>query len=163
LDDISTSSLILVETSPLISFLNIDRFNLLGVLKTPLACTDFVRAEVLQSQKKLNETWASGFLSEVPVETPQHLLEVEKLYERGLGRGEASSIVIAQAEGYDLLIDDKQAKKIATARGVKIISTAEIIMLNIQLGNIMLKEVDGFIEQWKAISEFPISAKNFVD
>lgn len=82
---------------------------------------------------------------------------VEKLYERGLGRGEASSIVIAQAEGYDLLIDDKQAKKIATARGVKIISTAEIIMLNIQLGNIMLKEIDGFIEQWQAISEFPNS------
>jgi predicted nucleic acid-binding protein len=163
LDDISTSSLILVETSPLISFLNIDRFNLLGVLKTPLACTDFVRAEVLRSQKKLNATWASGFLSEVPVENPQHLLEVEKLYERGLGRGEASSIVIAQAEGYDLLIDDKQAKKIATARGVKIISTAEIIMLNIQLGNIMLKEVDGFIEQWTAIGEFSISAKTFVD
>lgn len=57
--------------------------------------------------KKINETWASGFLSEVPVETPQHLLEVEKLSERGLGRGEASSIVIAQAEGYDLRIDDK--------------------------------------------------------
>jgi predicted nucleic acid-binding protein len=163
LDDLSTASLILVEASPLISFLKIDRFDLLQVLETPLACTDFVRAEIQRPREELDKILASGLLAEIPLEIPQHLLEVENLYERGLGRGEASSIVLAQAEGYGLVMDDKRAQKVAKARDVKVITTAEVIVLNIQRGNITLNEADGFIEQWKVLGEFPVSAKTFAD
>jgi predicted nucleic acid-binding protein len=106
---------------------------------------------------------ASGLFKEIPLENPQHLLEVEKLYERGLGRGEASSIVLAQAEGYGLVMDNKRAKKVAEARNVKILSTADVAVLNIQRGNTTLIEADGFIEQWKTLDEFPISVKTFAD
>jgi predicted nucleic acid-binding protein len=160
LDDLSTASLILVEASPLISFLKIDRFDLLEILETPLACTDFVRAEIQRPREKLEEILASGLLVEIPLETPQHLLDVEKLYERGFGRGEASSIVLAQAEGYGLVMDDK---KVAIVRNIKVITTAEVIVLNIQRSNITLNEADGFIDQWKVLGEFPVSAKTFAD
>jgi predicted nucleic acid-binding protein len=163
LDNISTASLTLVEASPLISFLKIDRFDLLEVFQTPLACTDFVRAEIQRPRDKLDAILKSGLLIEIPLATPQHLLEVEKLYERGLGRGEASSIVLAQAEGYGLVMDDKRAKKVATARNIKSTTTAEVIVLNIQRGNITLNEADGFIEQWNVLGEFPVSAKTFAD
>ena len=163
MDDISTAPLILVEASPLISFLKLDRFDLLEILDKPLACTDFVRAEIQRPREKLGKILASGLLKEIPLENPQHLLEVEKLYARGLGRGESSSIVLAQAEGYGLVMDDKRAQKVAKAYNVKVISTAEVVLLNIQRGNITLVEADGFIAQWKTLGEFPVSAKTFAD
>jgi predicted nucleic acid-binding protein len=164
LDDISTAPLLLVDASPLISFLKLNRFDLLEILDKPLACTDFVRAEIQRSREKLDEVLASGLLKEIPLENPQHLLEVEKLYEkRGLGRGESSSIVLAQAEGYGLVMDDKRAKKVAKACNVKVLSTAEVVVLNIQRGNTTLIEADGFIDQWKILGEFPVSVKTFAD
>jgi predicted nucleic acid-binding protein len=163
LDDISTAPLLLVDASPLISFLKLDRFDLLEIQGKPLACTDFVRAEIQRSREKLDEVLASALLKEIPLENPQHLLEVEKLYERGLGRGEASSIVLAQAEGYGLVMDDKRAKKVAKACNVKVISTAEVVVLNIQRGKTTLIEADGFIGQWKTLGEFPVSVKTFAD
>jgi predicted nucleic acid-binding protein len=163
LDDISTAPLILVEASPLISFLKLDRFDLLEILNKPLACTDFVRAEIQRPREKLVEILASGLLKEIPLENPQHLLEVEKLYARGLGRGEASSIVLAQAEGYGLIMDDKRAKKVAEACNVNVVSTAEVVVLNIQYGNTTLIEADGFINQWTTLGEFPVFAKTFAD
>jgi predicted nucleic acid-binding protein len=122
-----------------------------------------VRSEIQRPREKLEEILTSGVLAEIPLDIPQHLLDVEKLYERGLGRGEASSIVLAQAEGYGLVMDDKRAQKVATARDVKFITTAEVIVLNIQRGNITLDEADGFIERWKMLGEFPVSAKTFAD
>jgi predicted nucleic acid-binding protein len=163
LDDLSTASLILVEASPLISFLKLDRCDLLGIFDKPLACTDFVRAEIRRPKEKLDTILMSGHLAEIPLQNPQHLLEVEKLYTRGLGRGEASSIVLAQAEGYGLIMDDKRAQKVAKACNVKVVPTAEVVVLNIQCGNISLVEADGFIEQWKTLGEFPVSAKTFAD
>ncbi|NJM74857.1 MAG: hypothetical protein HC852_02660 [Acaryochloridaceae cyanobacterium RU_4_10] len=163
MDNLATVPLILVEASPLISLLKLDRFDLLAIFGKPLACTDFVRAEIQRPREKLNEILANGLLQEIPLHNPQHLLEVEKLYARGLGRGEASSIVLSQAEGYGLVMDDKRAQKVAKACKVKFVSTADVVVLNIRHGNISLVEADGFIHQWKALGEFPVSAKTFAD
>jgi predicted nucleic acid-binding protein len=150
-----------VEASPLISFLKIDRFDLLEILDKPLVCTDFVRAEVKRPRERLDEILTIGRLNEIPLQDPSLLLEVETLYGRGLGRGEASSIVFAQSKGYGLIIDDKRARKIAVSRNVTLISTTEIVVLNIQKGNITLAEADGFIEAWKDLGEFPVVVKSF--
>jgi predicted nucleic acid-binding protein len=155
--------LILVEASPLISFLKLDRFDLLEVLEKPLACTDFVRTEIQRSREKLNEILTSGDLKEVPLENPHNLLEVEKMYDRGLGRGEASSIVLAEANGYGLIMDDKWAQKVAMDRKVTLFTTADVVVHNIQSYKITLAEADEFIVQWKALGEFPISVKTFAD
>jgi predicted nucleic acid-binding protein len=163
LDDTSTAPLILVEASPLISFLKLDRFDLIGILNKPLACTDFVQAEVHRPREKLDVILTSGLLKEIPLEEPQHLLAVEKLYERGLGRGEASSIVLAEAYGYGLVMDDKRAQKIAKDCNIKLVTTAEIMVLNIQSGSITLAEAEEFIDLWKTLGEFPVSVKTFAD
>ncbi len=163
MDNTSTMPLILVEASPLISFLKLDRFDLLEILEKPLACTDFVRTEIQRPREKLNEILISGDLKEVPLENPHHLLEVEKMYGKGLGRGEASSIILAAANGYGLIMDDKRAQKVAMARKVKLFTTADVVVRNIQSYKITLTEADEFIVQWKALGEFPISVKTFAD
>jgi predicted nucleic acid-binding protein len=155
--------LILVEASPLISFLKLNRFDLLEIIEKPLACTDFVQAEIKRPREKLDEVLGSGLLKEIPLEDPHHLLEIEQMYNRGLGRGEASSIVLAEANGYGLIMDDKRAKKVAIARNVNLFTTAEIVVLNIQSGRITLHEADEFIDQWKKLGEFPVSVRTFAD
>ena len=158
-----SGTFLLIDASPLISFLKLARFDLLEVLNAPLACTDFVRAEVQRPREALETLLASQKLQEIPLTDPALLLEVEQLYGQGLGRGEASSIVLAQQQGYGLIIDDKKARKEASKRQIILHSTAEIVVQNIQMGNLTLSEADGFIVTWRSLAEFPVSCRTFKD
>jgi len=150
-----------VDASPLISFLKIARFDLLEIVGKPLACTDFVAAEVKRPRQAFEEVIAQDRITEIPVTDPALLLEVEQLYERGLGRGEASSILLAEAHKCSLIIDDKNARKIAKKKKIPLHSTAEIIVQNIQSNVLTLDEADGFISEWLLLGEFPVSVKTF--
>lgn len=162
MEDFSEDSL-LVDASPLISFLKLARFDLLEVLGKPLACTDFVQAEVTKPRGELETLLTCKRLKEIAVTNPKLLLGVERLYEKGLGRGEASSIVIAQQRGYGLILDDKKARKFALERNITLYSTADIVIRNMQMGNITLAEADGFITTWHSLGEFPVTCKTFKD
>lgn len=160
MDDLS-HSIIIADASPLISFLKIQRFDLLSVFQKQLVCTDFVRSEVRQQKEDLDRLIARSLITEVRIELPEHLEIIEELYAQGLGRGEASSIVFAQATEGTLLIDDKRAVKTAFERGLAIISTAEIMLANIQQNRLSLEEADNFIGQWRAMGEFPVKVASF--
>ncbi|MEP1079371.1 hypothetical protein NDI52_28590 [Leptolyngbya sp. PL-A3] len=155
------SAYVLVDASPLISFLKIGRFDLLGIFNIPLACTDFVRAEVRRPRESLENLIISQQIKEIPLVDPTHLLEVEKLRAEGLGRGEASSIVLAQDHAYRLILDDKRARKKALKMNVTPYSTVDVIVCNIQARKLTLQEADSFIFEWKALGEFPVSCKSF--
>jgi hypothetical protein len=60
-------------------------------------------------------------------------------------------------------MDDKRARRVATTRKVKLFTTAEVVVLNIQHGRVTLAEADEFIELWKNMGEFPMSVKSFSD
>lgn len=154
---------LIVDASPLISFLKLGRFDLLEAIAKPLACTDFVRVEVNRPREELNNVLARGRITEIPLTDPLQLLEVEQLYEKGLGRGEASSIVLAQQQRYELLLDDKKARKLAAGRNISLYSTSDIIIHNIQMGQLTLAEADHFITVWQSMGEFPVSCKTFKD
>jgi predicted nucleic acid-binding protein len=158
-----SKDLLLIDASPLISFLKISRFDLLEVFNKPLACTDFVRAEVNRPREEFNNVLACGRVLEIPLTDPLQLLEIEQLYEKGLGRGEASSIILAQQGGYDLILDDKKARKLASERSIRLYSTADLIIHNIQLGHLTLAEADSFITTWQTLGEYPVSCKTFQD
>ena len=150
-----------IDASPLISFLKISRFDLLEVFNKPLACTDFVRVVVKRSREELETLLACKRIVEIPLTNPYQLLEVEQLYGKGLGRGEASSIVIAQQGGFELVIDDKKAIKLALERNVKLYSSADVVIQNIRIGHLTLAEADSFITTWRSLAEFPVSCKSF--
>ncbi|MEP1075184.1 hypothetical protein NDI52_07230 [Leptolyngbya sp. PL-A3] len=153
----------LVDAPPLISFSKIGKFDLLEILALPLACTDFVRAEVRRSREPLENLFAVQRLKEIALIDPAQLLEVEQLYGEGLGRGEASSIVLARHKGYSLILDAKRARKKAEARSVLLHSTAEIVIQNIRAGMLTMTEADTFIAQWQLLGEFPLSYKSFTE
>jgi predicted nucleic acid-binding protein len=157
------STLILVDASPLISFLKLARFDLLKIVNQPLACTDFVQAEVKRPKEQFETLLATGEIKQIPLVDPYHLLEVEQLYAKGLGRGEASSIILAQQYSYGLIMDDNHARKAAVERGIALYSTTEIVVWNIKAGIITLSEADVFIATWRSLGEFPVSCKTFRD
>lgn len=158
---IDSIAYILVDASPLISVLKLGRFDLLEILTTPLACTDFVQAEIKRPQEPLKMLLSENRLKEIPIVDPSMLLEVEQLYQQGLGRGEASSILLAHHHGYPLILDDKQARKKALLRQVVLYSTAEIIVRNIKAGVLTVAEADDFILQWRLLGEYPVSCTTF--
>lgn len=150
---------ILVDASPLISFLKLARFELLKVVNCPLACTDFVQAEVKRPREPFEVLLNNGEIREIPLTDPSHLHEVEHLYDKGLGRGEASSIILAEQHHYGLVMDDQDAREVATARGIMLYSTTEIVVWNIKAGNVTLAEADSFITTWRSLGEFFVSGR----
>lgn len=155
------STFIFVDASPLISFLKLGRFDLLQVVNSPLACTDFVRAEVKRPREPFEALLKTDEIREIPVVDPSHLREVEDLYDKGFGRGEASSIILAGQHHCRLIMDDQNAREVAAVRGITLYSTSEIVVWNIKTGNVTLPEADGFIPVWRSVGEFPISGTTF--
>ena len=127
------------------------------MLQKQLVCTDFVRSEVRQQKEDLDRLIARSLITEVRIELPEHLEIIEELYAQGLGRGEGSSIMLAQATEGTLLLDDKRARKLASNRGLVLTSTAEIMVANIQENICSLEEADQYIEQRRAMGDFPVS------
>ncbi|MBD2115171.1 MULTISPECIES: hypothetical protein [Cyanophyceae] len=157
----SEKTLLLADASPLISFLKIDRFDLLANLGRTIACTDFVKSEVLYPRSVFEELCQAGKIVEIAVTEPAHHKEVDALYQRGLGRGEASSIILAAGNGYELILDDKKACREALSRGIFLYSTADIVVWNIKQEKITLEEANGFIGLWRTLGEFPVRVKTF--
>lgn len=155
------STFILIDASPLISFLKLGRFDLLKVVNSPLACTDFVQAEVKRPREPFEALLKNGEIQEIPLANPSHLREVEDLYEKGLGRGEASSIILATQCHYGLVLDDQDARELAAARGITLYSTSEIVVWNIKSGNVTLSEADGLIAAWRSLGEFLVPGTTF--
>lgn len=150
-----------IDASPLISFFKIERFDLLEIIGTPLACTDFVAAEVIHPRKPLEKALIHKQIVEIPTVDLKVLKDVEHLYTQGLGRGEASSILAAKGHRCSLVLDDKKARKIASKKKISLFSTADIIVQNIKADVLTVSEADTFIAKWYSIGEFPVAVKTF--
>ena len=153
-----------VEASPLISFLKIDRFDILESLCRTLLCTDHVCNEVLQfrQRNRLEALFEAGQIREVALSDPMHLAEYARLTEESpLGPGEASSLLYAAYHGCKLVITDKKGIREAKRRGVTCITTEEVVVTAIRAGILTLIEADNLIETWKAMDEFPVTVTSF--
>lgn len=147
---------IVMDASPLIAFLKIARCDLLAIFQFQLLCTDFVRSEITKQKSEFDKLIVDKKLAVVSVDQIQHLQEIETLRSRGLGRGEASSIVVAQSNSYLLLMDDKAARKIASSKGITLLSTADVIVKNIKDGVLTIEEADMLLNHWRNVGEHPV-------
>lgn len=153
-----------VESSPLISFLKVDRFDILEALYPALLCTEHVSGEVVlfHQRERLLALLKNERLHEVSLTEPAHLAEFAHLTEESpLGPGEASSLVYAAHYGCRLVITDKKGIREAKKRGVICTTTQEVMVTAIQRGVISLADADALIDAWKALNEFPVTVSSF--
>lgn len=136
--------LIIIDASPLISVLKIERFDLYDVIPGPFICTEHVRGEISVpvQRERLETLLTHGKIREEQMVDPIDNLEMSRLRDTtALGRGEASAIVMAARMEASVVLDDKRARKAALRFKVKIISTADVVVANIRKGNLTVPEL----------------------
>ena len=153
-----------VEASPLISFLKVDRFDILESVCSNLLCTEHVTGEILlfRQQERLNKLFQEERIREVSLSDPMHLLEYAQLVEQTpLGPGEVSSVLYAAYHDCMLVITDKKGIREAKRRAVTYLTTQEVMVLAIRKGTLSLTEADALIVQWQLLNEFPVTITAF--
>lgn len=156
---------ILVETSPLISFLKVSRFDLLEQFVVPVCCTAEVVAEVLYfpQQGALEALLKAGKILSVDLQHPDDLVDFASLTTppNPYGPGEISSILYAARSGIDLIITDKRAIREARKRKVTVMSTQDVILKAIDSGKMSIQDADDLISLWVTLNDFPVEVKSF--
>ncbi len=127
--------IVVSDTSCITNLIQINQLDLLSKLYTTIIITPIVKQE-LQKFHGLTETNFSslGLLMQIPVNTAA----VNKLMQ-DLDAGESESIILAEEINADfLLVDERQATKIAKQRGLTTIGILGIILPAKQKNHISL-------------------------
>lgn len=158
--------MVLVDNTVISNFVKVNRLDLLQVFKEI-----FVTSDVLEEFKFGVKR---GVLPEVELEPSFKVLNLNEseveLYEslrRKLGKGEASSLVIAKNRGMKLLTDDLDARKTANILGIPVSGTIGVLMhcikkksLTLEEGNNILKDMvlKGYYSPIECLDEIDIDS-----
>ena len=158
---------ILVETSPLISFLKASRFDLLEILGKPLRCTAQVHEEIhyFPQRGMLEMLVAENRISVVDLEVIEDITEFDRLTKPPFpyGPGEVSSILYASRAQATLIITDNKGIREAKKRSVSIMTTQDVLLFAINQGHMTADEADDLLRLWETLNEFPVNVKSFKD
>ena len=154
-----------MDASPLVSCLKVGRFDLLEALSRPVVCVREVRAEILHfaQNQSIEPLIAAGRLAECALTGVNCLADYAALRgaRPGPGAGECASIIYAADVNAPLVVDDRSAANEAGHRWITCITTAEVVVLNIQRGRLTVAEADGLIRAWAALGEIITRAASF--
>lgn len=147
--------LIVADSSPLITLLNIGRFNLLGKLFTHIIVPSMVAEEVGRGEAS-DSVWftmqQSGFVRLVILPADQRLsvllLQIDP--------GESEAILLADQLKLPLLIDDKAGRKMASLMGLKITGLVGILGALKKQGEITSTEMPEILDALENV-EFRLS------
>jgi predicted nucleic acid-binding protein len=147
---------VVIDTSTLINFLRIDRFDILARLsKHRFLATDHVRAEVTAHYAaqlaRLEAALSSGDLVEISLTSPAEFSAFAAMQSlRVLGGGECSAIAAACVAMRPLAIDDIPARKKAAAFDptLRLLDTVDLMVEAIQAGVLTVAEADVIKEEW---------------
>jgi hypothetical protein len=147
--------LIVADSSPLITLLNIGRFNLLGKLFTHIIVPSMVAEEVGRGETS-DSVWftmqQSGFVRLVILPADQRLsvllLQIDP--------GESEAILLADQLKLPLLIDDKAGRKMASLMGLKITGLVGILGALKKQGEITSTEMPEILDALEKV-EFRLS------
>ena len=122
------NSIVISDSTTLISLLNIERFELLFKFSDTIMITPSVYNEVTiqKSAKRILDEYIS--LSKVVVNEVKNSKKVKELLIR-LDIGESESIVLAEEKNLPLIIDEKKGKKIALSFGLDAIGLIGILLV----------------------------------
>jgi predicted nucleic acid-binding protein len=160
---------VVVDTSVLINFLNVDRLDLFAAYsQCHFLVTGHVKREVTehypQQLSRLDAALASGALHEVVVDSLPELSTFADLSASGrLGLGECAAIATAKHRGLILAIDDKQARKAAhrLCKPHSVVDTTDLMVLFIKEGLLDIAQADAIKLAWQDQFRFRLTFTSF--
>jgi predicted nucleic acid-binding protein len=146
---------VISNSSPLINFAALGRFDLLQALYATIVIPQAVYNEVVvagQGQPHALTVSQAAWIRRESIHTP---IAVQTL--RHLGAGEAEAIVLAtETPGSLVILDDRQARLTAHALGVSVIGTLGILLIAKRKG--LLSFVAPEIDKLEAVVGFRITS-----
>ena len=151
------NSLIISDSTTLISLINIERFELLFKFSDNIIVTPAVYDEVTvqKSAKRILDKYIS--LCKVSIVDVNNTKKVKELLIR-LDIGESESIVLAEEKNLPLIIDEKRGKKIALSFGLKAIGLIGILLIYKKKGYLSSDEIIEIVDELREV-EFRVSEK----
>ena len=145
------NSIIISDSTTLISLINIERFELLFKFSDTIIVTPSVYSEVTaqKSAKQVLNEYIS--LSKVVVSDVKNSQKVKELLIR-LDIGESESIVLAEERNLPLIIDEKRGKKIALSFGIEAIGLIGILLVYKKRGYISNAEIVEIVEELRGVN-----------
>lgn len=151
------NSIVISDSTTLISLINIERFELLFKFSETIILTPSVYNEVTvqKSAKRILDEYIS--LEKVRILNVANVKKVNELLVR-LDLGESESIVLAEEQSLPLIIDEKRGKKIALSFGVKAIGLVGILLVYKKKGYLANEEIIQIVQELKEVN-FRVSDK----
>ena len=161
-------STIVLDTSTLLNFALVERFDLLYAHSYNYVVTDYVGAEITNEQQK--KMYTDALASKTFRELSTASGEVNSIFSyfkdaRQLGDGESSAIAIASSHSYILAIDDKIAIRTAQKfdKNLTVFRTQDLIVLMIQENLLDVTEADSIKAEWARYHKFILPFSSFQD
>lgn len=151
------NSIVISDSTTLISLINIERFELLFKFSDTIIITPSVYVEVTVQKraKQILDEYIS--LSKIAVHEVKNHKKVKELLIR-LDLGESESIVLAEEEQLPLVIDEKRGKKIATFMGLDVIGLVGILLVYKKKGYLLNDEIKEIVNELRQV-DFRVSEK----
>ncbi len=149
------NSIVVSDSTTLISLINIERFELLFKFTDSIIITPAVYKEVSVQKpaKRILDEYRA--LSKVTILEVEDLKKVKELLIR-LDLGESESIVLAQEKNLPLIIDEKKGKKIALSFGLDAIGLLGILLVFKKRKYLLNDEIITIVNELRAV-DFRIS------
>jgi len=151
------NSIVISDSTTLISLINIDRFELLFKFSDIIVISPTVYNEV--SIQKIAKQVLDKYinLSKVIIQKPKNNEKIKELLIR-LDLGESESIVLAKEQDLPLIIDEKKGKKIAISFGLDTIGLVGILLVYKKRGYLSNSEIEVIVEELREVN-FRVSNK----
>jgi predicted nucleic acid-binding protein len=151
------NSIVISNSTTLISLINIERFELLFKFSQNIMISPTVYKEVSikKSAKRILDKYIS--ISKITIKKPQNQQKIKELLIR-LDLGESESIILAEEEKLPLIIDEKKGKKIAISFGLDTIELVGILLVYKRKGYLSNSEIITIVNELKEVN-FRISNK----
>lgn len=128
--------MVISDASPLIALAKIRRLRLLEELYGQVAIGPVVKSEAVDQGREIGASGVeqletvlrTGWLRVVELTARERRLSGTVLESTGLDLGEAESIALAQSRQAMLIADEKKARAVAEALGVKCVGTAGVTL-----------------------------------
>jgi len=151
------NSIVISDSTTLISLINIERFMLLFRFSDTIIITPSLYSEVTikKSAKRILDEYIS--LSKVRILEVKNIKKVKELLIR-LDLGESESIVLAEEQNLPLIIDEKKGKKIALSFGLEAIGLIGILLVYKKRGYLSADDIIEIVEELREV-DFRVSDK----
>jgi predicted nucleic acid-binding protein len=145
------NSIVISDSTTLISLINIERFMLLFRFSDTIIITPSVYSEVTikKSAKRILDKYIS--LSKVKILEVENIKKVKELLIR-LDLGESESIVLAEEQNLPLIIDEKKGKKIALSFGLETIGLVGILLVYKKKNYLSNDEIVEIVKELREVS-----------